>query len=189
MTDEMLEILVGKYLDGQIAPGERDLLETELEQNSDAKELFEQLQELHQSSRETISSEILEPGKSADEIFEQAWQKHAKSPLRRLIKVGGHLRFATGLAAGLIIGYALHFTLIEYTTPLSEPTPRTAVAQGSQDITYIQSPTQVIQPPDSAENILRNVGWYNFTDETGNQWLIEGTRESIVKPAVYSRGL
>ena len=189
MTDEMLEILIGKYLDGQISPGERDLLETELEQNPNAKELLEQLQELHQNSREIISSEILEPGKSADEIFEQAWQKHSKSSLRRLIKVRGHLRFAAGLAAGLIIGYALHFTLIEHTTPPSKPTPPTTVAQDSTDITYIQSPTQVIQPPESTENILRNVGWYNFTDETGNQWLIEGQRESIIKPAVYGRGL
>ena len=35
----------------------------------------------------------------------------------------------------------------------------------------------------------RNVDWYRFTDEQGNQWMVEGLRENIVKPAVYQQGL
>jgi hypothetical protein len=45
----------------------------------------------------------------------------------------------------------------------------------------------LVMDPDG--NIFRNVDWYSFTDKQGNQWLIEGLREDVVRPAAYSGDL
>ena len=72
MTPKKLEILIGKYLDGQMTKSEQRLLKTALEEDSQAKELFEQLQDLHERSREVVASEILQKGRAAEEIFQSA---------------------------------------------------------------------------------------------------------------------
>lgn len=190
ITQEMLEILVGKYLDGEITPSEQQILQKELESDSHAKDLFEQLQALNERSCEVVTTEIIGRGQEAEEIFEQAWQqRQAANPLLRILKMDGRLRFAVGLAAGLAIGLLLNFVLPFVSTPQSESIPNNAVAQNTnneiktEDITLPQ--LQMVQP----ENALRNVDWYNFTDKQGNQWLIEGFRENIVTPAVYYEDL
>ncbi len=185
MTQEMLEILIGKYLDGEITPSEQHILQTELDCNPQAKELLEQLQDLHERSCEAVATEIIGQGKKAQEIFEQAWQRQAANPLRRILKMDGRLRFAAGLAAGLIIGLMLHFVLPFVSTTQSPDVPANIVAQnaGNQmDAGQQTYPQPLINP---AGNSLRNVDWYSFTDNQGNQWLIEGLRENTVRPAVY----
>jgi len=184
MTQKTLEILIGKYLDGEITPGEQQLLETALEEDSQAKELFEQLQDLHRSSRQVVASEMLGRGKAPDEIFEQAWQQKTKLPSQRVIKAGGYLRFTVGLAAGLVIGIALHFTLLARPTPQSSDVPPNAIMTND-----VKTPPLLITPPEGTENVIRNIDWFSFTDEAGDQWLVEGLRESIVRPAVYYEGL
>ncbi|OHB63705.1 MAG: hypothetical protein A2168_07360 [Planctomycetes bacterium RBG_13_50_24] len=185
MTQEMLEILIGKYLDGEITPSEQHILQTELDSNTHAKELLEQLQDLHERSCQAVASEIIETGKEAGEIFEQAWQRQAANPLRRVLKIDGRLRFAAGLAAGLIIGLLLHFVLPLVSTTQSPDVPINMLAQnaGNQlDAEQLTFPQPLVNP---ADNSLRNVDWYSFTDSQGNQWLIEGLRENTVRPAVY----
>lgn len=185
MTQEMLEILIGKYLDGEITPSEQHILQTELERDPQAKELLQQLQDLHERSCEAVASEIIEQGKEAGEIFEQAWLRQAANPLRRILKMDGRLRFAAGLAAGLAIGLILHFVLPFVSTPQSPSDPANMLAKnaGNQmDAEQLTFPQPLMDP---AGNSLRNVDWYSFTDNQGNQWLIEGLREHIVRPAVY----
>jgi hypothetical protein len=185
MTQEMLEILIGKYLDGEITPSEQHILQTELDSNPQAKELLEQLQDLHERSCQAVASEIIERGKEAGEIFERAWQRRAANPLRRVLKMNGRLRFAAGLAAGLIIGLVLHFVLPFASTPESPPVKADMLAQNTDnqiDAEQFTLPESLTNP---AENTLRNVDWYSFTDKQGNQWLIEGLRENMVRPAAY----
>ena len=183
ITQQTLEILIGKYLDGEITAGERELLDSALAEDSQARELLEQLQQLNQNSRQVVASEIIESGKQADEIFEQAWQQ-AKHSAGHSIKIGSFLRFAAGVAAGLIIGLTLHFTILADSTSQSSP-----MQPDSIKLADVQIPSGLILPPEKEENIIRNVDWYSFTDESGHQWLIEGLRESIVRPAVYEEGL
>ena len=185
MTQEMLEILIGKYLDGEITPSEQQILQTELDRNPQAKELLEQLQDLHERSCQAVDSEITGAGKEAGEIIEQAWQRRPVNPLRRVLKINGPLRFAAGLAAGLAIGLILHFVLPFVSTPQSPDVPTNILAQnaGNQmDAEQLTYPEPLIKP---AGNSLRNVDWYSFTDKQGNQWLVEGLRENTVRPAVY----
>jgi len=189
MTQEMLDILIGKYLDSEITPNEQQLLEAELERNPQVKELLRQLQALHESSGEVIASEFAGVGRAADDIFEQAWQQQSKHSFRFILKRGGHLRFAVGVAAGLLIGLVLHFVLPSISEPQSDPIPPTTVAQNTGDRIKIEEPDvpRFMTNPDS--NVFRNVDWYSFTDKEGNQWLIEGLREDIVRPAAYSGDL
>ncbi|MFQ6035181.1 MAG: hypothetical protein ACE5NM_04955 [Sedimentisphaerales bacterium] len=188
MTEEMLQILIGKYLDGEISPVEGRLLEQALQKDSQAKKLFEQLQDLHRASQEVIDSEIIDRGKTAEEIFERAWQQ-TKQPLHRVINMSGRLRFAVGLAAGLIIGLTLHFVLSNQLISTDYEPPVSTVAQDISRVSDDIRPKSQPPVPDSSENVIRNVDWYSFTDEGGRQWLIERVRQDVVRPAVYSEGL
>ncbi len=189
MTEEMLEILIGKYLDGEITPSEQQMLEAALDNDSNARKLLEHLQDLHERSREVIASEILQKGKAAEEILEQAWRHQAKHPLRRKINAAGWLRFVSGLAAGLVIGLALHATLLTQSTPQGNQTPLNVTARNEDYQPDVPRPTLLTLPLRGARNVTRNVDWYSFTDENGDQWLIEGLRENVVRPAVYHEGL
>jgi anti-sigma factor RsiW len=188
MTHEMLEILIGKYLDGEITPSEQRMLEAALEEDSKARELLEQLQDLHQSSREAIASEVLERGKTPEQIFEQAWQQ-TKHPVRRVIKTGGYMRFAAGVAAGFALGLALHFVLPAVSVRRGDTIPPVTASQKAVNEKIAERPAYPRLLLDPADNVIRNVDWYSFTDKQGNQWLIEGLRENIVRPAVYDEGL
>lgn len=185
MTEEMLEILIGKYLDGEITPSEQQILQKRLDSDSHAKELLEQLQALNERSCEAVASEIVGRGKEAEEIFEQAWRRQAANPLHRILKMDGRLRFAVGLAAGLAIGLMLHFVLPFVSTHPNPPEPANMLAQDTDN----QMNAEQFAVPESlsnpAENTLRNVDWYSFTDNKGNQWLVEGLRENVVRPAAY----
>ena len=46
-----------------------------LDNDFQARELLEQLQDLHRRTREAIGAEILDRGKDAEEIFERAWPR------------------------------------------------------------------------------------------------------------------
>jgi anti-sigma factor RsiW len=184
MKEDMLEIMIGKYLDGQITHSEQQVLEAELDNNFRAKEFLQQMQDLHQCSREVIASEVLDHGKNAEEIFEQAWQQHRKYPLIRIIRIGGGLRLAAGIAAGLVIGLALHFTVLTRpTTPNIQREP--TVAAISPDNASDKNRQSLPSP----QNTIRNVDWYTFTDENGDQWLIEGLRENTVRTASFEESI
>jgi len=185
MTQEMLEILIGKYLDGEITPSEQQILQKRLDNDTHAKELLEQLQALNERSSEVVATQIIGRGKEAEEIFEQAWQQQAANPLLRILKMDGRLRFAVGLAAGLAIGLILHFVLPFVSTPPRPEVPVKILAENTENQTDAEELTVPQTPTDPAGNTIRNVDWYSFTDNQGNQWLIEGLRENNVRPAAY----
>ena len=188
MTEEMLEVLIGKYLDGEITPSEQRILEAELDRNPGAEELLRQFQDLNERSAEVVTTELLGQGISPEEIFEKAW-RHSKKPSRRIIRLSGWTRFAAGIAAGFIIGYVLHFALLYKTTsPIQIPEP-VPVAKGNDT----EAPGELPDFPAllSGQNgdVIRNVDLYNFTDDKGNQWLVEGLNENVVRPAAYYNGI
>jgi hypothetical protein len=185
MTQEMLEILIGKYLDGEITPSEQQILQKRLDNDSHARELLEQFQALNERSCEVVATQIIGRGKEAGEIFEQAWQQRAANPFHRILRMDGRLRFAVGLAAGLAIGLMLHFVLSFVLTPSSPDVPMKILAENTGNQTDSEELTVPQTLIDPAGNATRNVDWYSFTDNQGNQWLIEGLRENNVTPAAY----
>jgi anti-sigma factor RsiW len=183
--NDRLEILIGRLVDGEISPSERRILERELETNSQARELLEQLRDLRQQSCRAVAAEV-SGGASADAIFERAWQQNAKSSYRRVFRIDGRLRFAIGLAAGLIFGLALHFVAVWGSrAPMQAPGQSQLVASetpreiGGQTMAP-QMVKQEVSPP-----VTRQVDWFVFTSPTGEQWLVEGVREGLVKTADY----
>jgi hypothetical protein len=178
-----LEILIGKFIDGEISPAEQRLLEDELERNSEAKALLEQLQVLQESSKAVVASRIQGPAGESAEIFERAWQRRNRSPRRRAVRVGigGHLRFAVGVAAGFLLGLVLHFLLVWSGISPEEPAGPALIAKGTNP----EVGTALAASPDELRPVIRNVDWYSFTDDAGNQWLVNGVREGRVRPAAY----
>jgi hypothetical protein len=179
-TNDKLEILIGKFLDGEISPAEQRWLDDELERNEDARELLEQLRTLNACSREAVTAKLDQPASSPGEILQRAWRQHERPAWRRVVSADGHLRFAVGLAAGFALGLILHFVLVWGDPSARAPMSPTA---GPVDVPTIVYPTRDPRP------VMRNVDWYGFTDQAGRQWLVEGIREGSVRPAVYNGDL
>jgi len=185
VTEEMLEILIGKHLDSEITPSEQQVLEAALERDSRAKDLLEWLRSLHQAGRGLIGSQIIEPGKTAEQVIENAWQQRKKRPLRQVFKARDWGRFAAGLAAGILIGLALHSSLLRPSADQRSHAAGKVTAKNSDS--FRTSPP--LLSVNQTRNTTRNVDWYGFTDENGVQWLVEGFRENVVRPAVYDGDL
>jgi hypothetical protein len=189
MKSETLEILIGKYLDGEISPAEQRMLETELKNDPHARDLLEQLRDLHGQTRQALASAVFEQGKTPDEIFEQAWRRRTKRPFLSFGAGHGRWRFAAGLAAGFALGLALHLVLTLNSSPRPGGIKPKPIAQATDN--YLDVYTQPLSAPltKDAQKTIRNLDWYGFTDKDGVRWLVQGVRENKVRPAVYQEGL
>jgi len=188
-TDDRLEILMGKLLDGEISPAEQRLLERELEHDAQARELLEQLQPLHECSREVVTQGVLKGGANSGEVFERAWRQNKRSLWGRVgqtlpVSFGG-MRFAVGLAAGFLVGLSLHFVLVGGPEPPAETPPTPPVVRSVSPGMNDRGPAAPGFETSVPWDVTRKVDWYGFTDAAGNQWLIEGIREGMVRPAAY----
>jgi hypothetical protein len=213
-TLDKLEILIGKHLDGELSSQERGLLETELQRDRHAKELLEQMRLLHECSCGVVTHEVLRRGADPAEVFERAWQQNKRSFWRGIARGGlqrqgwrwgaradRHLRFAVGVAAGLLLGLAVHFVPLSNSRTPSEPSqPLVAVdvpSDPSREIEMgpqmpnnrFEAPVVPVGAPANPRQVTRQRNWYIYTDRDGNQWLIEGIQEGMVKPAVYQRNV
>jgi hypothetical protein len=186
MNQEMLEILIGKYLDGEITPSEQQILETQLNKDPHSEMLLRQFQDLHERSSEVVASELLGQGKTPEEIVNLAYQRQSKNPFTKIAAYRGYIRFVSGVAAGLIMGFALHFVLPGTPTIPNETNTQFASSQNANNQPNLGGRRPPRFPTDNTRNVVRNVDWYNFTDENGKQWLVEGLRENIVRPAVFN---
>ncbi len=188
MTDEMLEILIGKYLDSEITPSEQRLLEAQLDENPQARWLLEQWQDLDRRAKAVVNAEVNEAGDSAGAIFERAWQRrHAPAAAVAGIWTGWW-RFAAGVAAGVIIGMGVFALLSQRATDSSVPS-RSMVAVEDADKASPDKAVEAVLPVVLDGDVIRMVDFYNFTDDAGGQWLIEGLRENRVRPVAYYRDL
>ena len=185
-TNDWLEILIGKLVDGEISPPERKLLDRELETNSQARELLEQWRSLHQASCQAVAAEV-SGGASAEEVFERAWQQSSRSTYRRVLRFDGRMRFAIGLAAGLILGLGLHFAAVwSSKAPVQGP-----VAKDTEVVTTVRAPVDRVSGGIQRVNVggshpvTGEVDWYVYTSPSGEQYLVEGVREGLVRTADY----
>ncbi len=188
MTDEMLEILIGKYLDSEITPGEQRLLEAQLDENAPARRLLEQLQDLDGCAEAVVNAEVNEAGDSAGAIFERAWRQR-RAPAAVVAGIWtGWWRFAAGVAAGIVIGVGGFAYLSGRATDSSELS-RSMVAVEDADKASPDMAVEAVVPAVLDTDVIRIVDFYNFTDEAGGQWLIEGLREIRVRPVAYYKDL
>ncbi|NLH40514.1 MAG: hypothetical protein GX448_01645 [Planctomycetes bacterium] len=188
-TDDRLEILIGKLLDGDISPTERKTLDRQLEQDGHARELLEQMRVLHECGREIVERQVQQGGAAPADVFERAWRQSRGSIRGRILRIGGLPRFAVGLAAGLLLGVVLHFVSSgDIQSPINDGRVATAPERPPVETANLDESWRKLQPR-TPDQVTRQVEWYGFTDPAGNQWLIEGYREGVVKPASYHGGL
>jgi len=183
-TNDRLEILIGKLVDGEISPPERKLLDRELETNSQARELLEQWRSLHQASCQAVAAEV-SGGASAEEVFERAWQQSSRSTYRRVLRFDGRMRFAMGLAAGLILGLSLHFAAVWGSkAPAQGPERTREVASAPAPVDRAPGGIQRVNAGGS-HPVTGEVDWYVYTSPSGEQYLVEGVRGGLARTADY----
>lgn len=180
MANEMLDLLMGKHIDGEITPEEQRLLDRFLADDEAAREEFALFRRLHEQARWAVS-QTLNNGQPMEEIFDAAWRK--SSPVRRLqnrIFRREWALAAAGLAAGLLLGFAIHGWIVTWgDTAKPTPAPLAQNTTGSEPLSPL-SATPLVIP---GEN--RYVDWYTVTDPSGDQLLLEGFRRQQVTPAMY----
>jgi anti-sigma factor RsiW len=180
MANEMLDILMGKHLDGEITPDEQRLLDQFLAADETAREEFESFRRLHEQTRSAIG-QVLDGGRPMDEVFEAAWRK--SSPARRMRNRFFRREWAltaAGLAAGLVIGFIIHAMILA--SGVTPQPNRGAMVQNPAGQGAL-SPSEIQPSVIPVEN--RNVDWYTVTEPSGDQWLLEGYRRQQVVPAMY----
>ncbi len=188
-TDDRLEILIGKLLDGEIAPAEQRVLDRELEHNARARGLLEQMRVLHECGREIVEQQVRQGGAAPEDVFERAWRQSRGSVRQRIIRIGGPSRLAIGLAAGFLLGMAVHFVLVKNDRSLIDDTNPPQIVKETPAGTEVLDESWRKLQPRTPDPVTREVEWYGFTDQAGNQWLIEGYREGMARPASYHGGL
>ena len=88
LDNETIEILMGKHLDGEISSAEERLLQAHLDGDACARQLLDQLQDLHRSSQEAVTEAVLGQGRSAQDVIDAALQQsRGNHPLRLLGRV------------------------------------------------------------------------------------------------------
>jgi len=176
LDQETLELLMGKHLDGEISSAEARLLQTRLEQDAGARQLLDQLQDLHQSSQQAVTEAVLGRGRSAQDIIDAALQQSQGHRPLRILRRWVFTQFAAGLAAGLLIASAGAFLL----NPNTGQEPSGPVARHTTGSEPAPEWTQ------SNPRVQRNVDWIVFTDKLGQHYLLEGLREDRrIIPAAY----
>ena len=73
--------------------------------------------------------------------------------------------------------------------PPVETAGRPPVADGVPDERFRPTREPLFTGRGPAHRVTRELDWYVVTDGTGNQWLIEGVREGMVRPVAYHGGL
>ena len=172
-----LEVLINRYLDGEITAREMEDLRAHLDGDEQAKDLFEQMQQLHHSCQEAVQTYVLQPGRPVEDLIATAWQGHNRGHVwagrvKRVI----FTPFVSGLAAGLILGgIFIYFVLATSRTAMPHPNQQT-----DSNPPIVEDTTQ--------EEALPRVNLYYYTDSQGNRWVIEGLSEERVRNVAYQGG-
>jgi anti-sigma factor RsiW len=187
MNPEMLDILIGKYLDSEITPAEQALLDRQLGRDPQARSLLDQFQSLDDLARRAVNDRIENSGEPFEAIFNRAFQRY--QPGRWRFGWVRKLRLPAALAAGFLLGL---FSVLLYTSgrPAQElPAPtRIQPEVAAADPTPVHSPAGVDQTPQAPQR-QRQTDLYTFTDRGGTQWLIESHRDSDIQLAGYTGDL
>lgn len=176
MNNERLEILMGRFFDGEIEPSELRLLNAQLDSDPQSRRLFEEYQSLHKLAQTEIAP-LAETGRSFESIFTAAW-KTARRKERRIVRTpAGSLRFVSGMAAGVLIAVLIQVGMRP--DRLSSESP--AVGTNTQAASPVVNPDSISNRPTRSGTlpVIKDVDYYYYVDESGQQWLIEGYRERI----------
>lgn len=188
MDNDRLEILMGRFFDGEIEPSEERLLETQLAKDAQSRRLFEEFQSLHAMAQAEIAP-LADMGRTFENVFAAAWKRSRRGQRRFVNAPVSVLRFISGMAAGLLLTIAIQYAMrppAQSDTLVFEPTPRV-----QREVVQADGPDRILMRAagDSTSPIIKDVDYYYYTDETGQRWLIEGYRENITTQLVSYQDL
>lgn len=175
MDNERLDILMGKFFDGEIEPSEQRLLDAQLAKDPQSRRLFDEFQSLHALAQAEVTP-LAEQGRPFEAVFAAAWAQSRRNRPRRIGLPVGALRFAAGLAAGLLLA-----VLIQWASgPGVSPQAPVAAGPAAPDIS-VTGPDRIVTRAagDAYTPVIKDVDYYYYIDENGQRWLIEGYRENI----------
>jgi anti-sigma factor RsiW len=185
--DTDLEVLINRYLDGEISAREMEDLRNRVDSDGQAKDLFEQMQQLHRSCQEAIQTYVLQPGRPVEDLITTAWEGHNRGHVwagrvrRRVV----FSPFVSGLAAGLLVGVFIHLALTySRPTPVRSPNLLSASSMSPRGTTANAATSE----DTTQEEALPRVNLYYYTDSQGNRWVIEGLSEERVRNVAYYSG-
>jgi len=196
MNEEMLEILIGKFLDSEISPAEQRLLDAELQSNPQAQKLFQQWQQLHEQTEQVLTAEVLENGPSPRAIFHRAVTLHERNRWKRRLRPTRWLPTVGSLAAGLLLGIGL-FSLIADNSTERDKNPtgyESEIVKGGDK--EKQNPEFIPEEPgpkliEMIEPDLANrpVEYYIYTGSDGSRYVVETPTDNDVRWVSYQDDL
>jgi hypothetical protein len=184
--DTDLEVLINRYLDGEISAREMENLRNRVDNDGQAKDLFEQMQQLHRSCQDMVQTYVLQPGRPVEDLIAGAWQGHNQGHVwagrvRRVV----FSPFVSGLAAGLLVGVFVHLALTHFRSiPVGSPdliTASSAIPKGGTVIPTARE--DALQ-----DEALPQVDVYYYKDTQGNLWVIPGLSQERVRTVAYQNG-
>jgi hypothetical protein len=183
METESLQMLITKFLDGEITSDERQVLQTYLDKDPDAQKLLQQMEKFHHQGQQAVIDKVYNKGLPFDEIFDKAWQDSRTFPVNKPTRLYRWANFAAGLAAGLVISLTAYLIFSNGTSDITiSQVANSANGSSSARVTRVASPQLRTLP---RRPVVHNVDWYLLTNEDGDKWLVEGRRDDLARPAIY----
>ena len=189
MNEEMIELLIGKFIDSEITPAEQRLLDAELLRNPKTRRLLEEFQMMGDQAKGILGQELGGHRDSVEEVFAAA----IKSERVGRVAKGGFRGIAAGLAAAcLILGTGVYQLMISDRASVPQlgiVVERPVGFDEGLGLVYNGDSQSRYRP---AESVDRTVDWYTYTDADGVGWLMETyrhRRSRQVVPAAYREGL
>jgi anti-sigma factor RsiW len=186
--DPHIEVLINRYLDGEISAREMEDLRSMVEGDDEARDLFGQMQQLHHACQEAVQTRVLQPGRPVEDLIASAWDgrnSHAWTGRARRIVFSP---FAYGLAAGLLIALCAHLLLTSLQPPAAIPGVSFRRVAAPMNVGKQGMVTTASADEFSQEDRLPQVNYYSYTDSQGTKWIIEGVSEERVRTVADQRG-
>lgn len=187
MNEQLLETLIGKFLDSEITPAEQQMLDEQLKTNPRAVEMLEQLENLKVQAQQALTIEITESGEPAEAVFERALKNYHARQKKRQTHLIQWVRVAANIAAVLTIAIAAYYLVgHKKASPTAEETVQEAIADKPGGGPELQTAPKIIElaRPSSPEN---QIDWWRYTDRNGTEWILETYKnQNNTESAVYS---
>ena len=185
-----LEVLISRYLDGEISAREMEDLRAMVDSDDQAKDLFDQMVRLHRCCQDAIQTRVIQQGRPMEDLIASAWEGHQGHIwLGRITRVVSS-QFVSGLAAGLVVALLVHLAVTSQRS--ARPTPSGSEAAGVPSAVTtaatdegLTGRTAELTEAVPKQDAVGQVDYYTFTDRQGNHWVIEGLSEERVQAVGY----
>ncbi|MBN2211343.1 MAG: hypothetical protein JW709_08100 [Sedimentisphaerales bacterium] len=186
MNSNHLEQLIGKLLDSEITPAEKQLLDAAIEKHPELLNHIDKMGQLSDATQQTLRQEVIEKGKSFDEIFSRALTVKRPQSRHRRLRLHPAIHVMATLAAGFLLGLITYGLFDAWKTKIQASNinpPQVIVEKPAETITDEQS------APIPSPKFLPAPGPFYYTDSQGNIrpiYPILPTPENNVENAEYT---